>query len=198
LTAYFFDRTSCASNPSVSVVRTGVVVDIFYQHEECPILLSGVRVPVALEGLAPGMYVLRLYDARNQSNPSLLDSAAFSVKVPDCGDHALCLQGGRFAVTATFVAHDGTAGAATPLALTPESGAFWFFSSENLELVVKVLNACAYNGHFWVYAGGLTDVQVTLTVRDTLNSTEGHEVVYENSLGSAFSPIRDSSALPCN
>jgi hypothetical protein len=32
---------------------------------------------------------------------------------------------------------------------------------------VKVLNGRAINGHFWVFYGGLTDLEYTITVRDT-------------------------------
>lgn len=71
----------------------------------------------------------------------------------------LCLNGGRFRVAATWRTAQGS-GDAQALPLTPDTGAFWFFSAENLELVVKVLNGCAFNGNYWVFAGGLTNVGV--------------------------------------
>jgi hypothetical protein len=68
----------------------------------------------------------------------------------------------------------------------------WFFSSVNVETVVKVINACALNNRFWVFAGGLTDVRVDLKVTDTKNGTVK---TYVNPLGAPFQPIQDTSAF---
>ena len=62
-------------------------------------------------------------------------------------------------------------GTGTAIALTADTGYFWFFSASNVELVVKVLDACTFDDRFWVYAAGLTDVEVTLTVTDVRNGT---------------------------
>jgi hypothetical protein len=105
---------------------------------------------------------------------------------------ALCLQGGRFQVTAHFDAGGGNAGSANAVQLTPDTGYLWFFSSANVEAVVKVLDACALNSRFWVFAGGLTDVNVTLTVTDTKTSTTR---TYVNPAKTAFLPIQDTSAF---
>ena len=51
--------------------------------------------------------------------------------------------------------------------MTDDTGAFWFFDPENVELAVKVLDGRAINGRFWVYFGALTDVGYTLRVTDT-------------------------------
>lgn len=76
--------------------------------------------------------------------------------------------------------------------LTDDSGYLWFFQSTNIEAVVKVLDACGFNQRFWVYAGGLTNVQVTMTITDTMNGTVK---TYTNPQGKAFQPIQDSSAF---
>ncbi|MBW8877894.1 MAG: trypsin-like peptidase domain-containing protein [Acidobacteria bacterium] len=104
---------------------------------------------------------------------------------------ALCLNGDRFKVEATF--NTGTQhGRARVVKLTDETGYLWFFSNTNVEVVVKVLNACTLNQRFWVFAAGLTNVQVTLTVTDTSNGTVK---TYDNPQGAAFQPILDSSAF---
>jgi hypothetical protein len=105
---------------------------------------------------------------------------------------ALCLNGGRFKVGATFIAPGQPQGTAQVVKLTDETGYLWFFASTNVEAVVKVIDACSFNQRFWVYAGGLTDVQVTLTVTDTLNGTVK---TYQNPQGAKFQPIQDSSAF---
>jgi hypothetical protein len=64
---------------------------------------------------------------------------------------------------------------------TADAGYFWFFSPENLELVVKVLDARVLNDRFWVFYGALSDVAYTITVTDT---TTGGIREYENTAGS--------------
>jgi len=107
---------------------------------------------------------------------------------------ALCLTGNRFRVTATFHDHLGRDGVGQAVALTPESGTFWFFTAANVELILKVVDACGHPDFqdFWVYASGLTDVAVTLTVVDTWT---GEIWERETDLGEPFPPILDSQAF---
>ena len=107
-------------------------------------------------------------------------------------ESALCLSSGRFEVRASFTDPTGATGDASSVPLTEDTGYFWFFVETNVELVVKVLDGCGVNGNLWVFAGGLTDVAVTLTVTDTVT---GAVQVYESSLGVPFTPIRDTSAF---
>jgi hypothetical protein len=104
----------------------------------------------------------------------------------------LCLGGGRFQVTARWQAPTGAAGPGMAQRLTGDTGYFWFFDSSNLEIVIKVLDGCALNGHHWVFAGGLTNVKVTITVTDTAN---GMQKVYKNPLNTTFLPIQDTAAF---
>ena len=107
------------------------------------------------------------------------------------GPSTLCLSGGRFKVEGTF--DTGTQhGQAHVVKLTDETGYFWFFSDTNVEAVIKVLNACTFNQKFWVFAGGLTNVQTTLTVTD---SSTGVVKTYANPQGTAFQPVQDTSAF---
>jgi len=108
------------------------------------------------------------------------------------GAEALCLgTGGRFRVTATWSAAS-TAGAGKSFGLTADTGAFWFFAPANLELVVKVIDGCAVNGHHWVFAGGLTDVGVIVTATDTVT---GQSRSYANPAGVPFPPLQATSAF---
>lgn len=104
----------------------------------------------------------------------------------------LCLNNGRFRVATTWQTSTAT-GSGTSVPLTPDTGYFWFFSSNNVEVVVKVLNACADPmNHYWVFAGGLTNAAVTLTVTDTQSGTAK---TYTNPLNTAFRPIQDTAAF---
>lgn len=107
-------------------------------------------------------------------------------------DTALCLNQGRFKVEATFQASGQPVGTAKVVKLTDETGYFWFFSSTNVEAVVKVLNGCGVNQRYWVFAGGLTNVQVTLTVTDT---EDGSSKTYTNPINTSFKPIQDTGAF---
>ena len=113
-----------------------------------------------------------------------------------CTTHAttLCLGGGRFQVRAHWEIPDkGESGEGSAVSLTADSGYFWFFGAANVELVVKVLNACSgENGHYWVFAGGLTNVGVTLTVTDMQS---GAVQPYVNPAGTAFMPVQDTKAF---
>jgi photosystem II stability/assembly factor-like uncharacterized protein len=103
------------------------------------------------------------------------------------------LRNGRFRVTAEFV----TAPGATPLPapgalLTDDTGYLWFFDQNNVEVLLKVVDGCALNDRFWVFAAGLTDVEMRITVEDTQT---GASKVYENPRGTAFRPIQDTSTF---
>ena len=78
------------------------------------------------------------------------------------------------------------------MALTPDSGYFWFFDPANVELTVKVLNGCAVNNHYWVFAAGLTNVNVVLTVTDTQT---GQTKSYTNPQGRTYLTILDTGAF---
>ena len=83
----------------------------------------------------------------------------------------LLLNNDRFEVRAEWETTT-TSGLGTPVAITGDTGYFWFFNAENVEAVVKVLNGCAINNRYWVFAGGLTDVAVRLTVKDKVHGTD--------------------------
>ncbi len=105
------------------------------------------------------------------------------------GPLQLCLNGGRFAVTAHWTDFNGNSGAGTAVSLTGETGYFWFFSSGNVETVLKVIDGRSLNGHFWVFYGALSDVQYTLTVTDTVTGTMK---TYTNPAGQ-FASVADTA-----
>ena len=104
----------------------------------------------------------------------------------------LCLNGDRFQIRTTWRRPNGTTGEGMAVELTPDTGYFWFFNEDNVEMVIKVIDACATRDHFWVFAGGLTNVEVTITVTDT--QTENVKT-YVNPLRTPFEPIQDTDAF---
>jgi len=105
---------------------------------------------------------------------------------------AMCLNNNRFRVSATFLTSGGQSGNAQVVKLTDDTGYLWFFSSTNVEAVVKVLNACSLNNRYWVFAGGLTNVRTVITVTDTQTGTTKP---YTNPQNTPFQPIQDTSAF---
>jgi hypothetical protein len=84
------------------------------------------------------------------------------------GEKNLCLQGGRFKVEVAWaVPSQAASGSASAVSLTGDTGYFWFFTNNNVELVVKVLDGRAVNDKYWVFYGALSDVQYAVTVTDT-------------------------------
>lgn len=104
----------------------------------------------------------------------------------------MCLSKDRFRATTEWRTPDGTRGWGRVQKLTGESGYFWFFDPANIEVVTKVLDACGFNDRFWVFAAGLTNVQVTTTVYDVLTNEMWAS---DNALGAAFAPIQDTEAF---
>ena len=105
----------------------------------------------------------------------------------------LCLNNGRFRIEVEwkdFVGNTG-AGEVVPFG-TADSGLFFFFDEDNWEMLVKVLNGCGFNGHYWVFAAATTDVEYTLRATDT---EMGDFKEYFNPLGTAAPAITDTSAL---
>ncbi len=118
----------------------------------------------------------------------------FSSSASQCqpGSTTLCLDGARFRVEARWETGDGGTGLGRAVTLTDETGYVWFFGADNVEMIVKVLDGCAVNGHKWVFLAGLTNVRVVATVTDTRT---GAFRTYENPAGTPFAPVQDTSAF---
>jgi hypothetical protein len=141
--------------------------------------------------LSPGTYFIGV-SAVTGSSPYNLAFAEFTTS-SSCGEDTttMCLNNGRFRARATYTANNQS-GSAGAVRLTGDTGFFWFFNNANVEAVVKVLNGCGLNNRWWVFASGLTDVQVRLTITDTQTGTTKE---YTTPGGGAFQPIQDTNAF---
>jgi len=110
------------------------------------------------------------------------------------GPAVLCLGDGRFRVEVAWKDFQGGAGpgSVVPGTASDDSGLFWFFAPGNWELLVKVLDGCAVNGHHWVFAAATTTVEYTLTVTDTRT---GEVWTRRNPPGRASPSVTDTTAL---
>jgi hypothetical protein len=132
--------------------------------------------------------------------PGPLEGQIFTL---DCGaddQKTLCLRDGRFRAEVSWRDHQGNTGVGQPVALGDDTGTFWFFSSSNAELFVKILDGRGINGRFWVFYGSLSDVEYEIRVEDTVT---GQVRTYQNPAGRMAShadvdafPDTESAAAP--
>jgi hypothetical protein len=107
---------------------------------------------------------------------------------------------GRFMIQVSYHTSQGGglsgSGHAIPLSSlgVTEGGLFWFFGATNPEMLIKVLDGCTLDSHFWVFFAATTNVGFTVTVTDTETS---HQAVYTNADKHAAPPVQDTSALTC-
>jgi V8-like Glu-specific endopeptidase len=102
-------------------------------------------------------------------------------------------SGNRFEVTVGWQIPNGDSGSGQPIVLSDDSGTFWFFNDDNVEFLIKVLDGCAINNHYWVFSAGLTDVQVSVLVEDTVTGKQWRDF---NPQGQGYVSRQDISALP--
>jgi len=141
---------------------------------------TGGTMIAGLEAETPYTFRLRS-GAADYSPEASVTTGAFRGACRE-GAGFLCLRDGRFEARAHWsrpdVLDEFGAGTAVAVDISDESGLFWFFESENIELVVKVLDGTAINGSYWVFFGALSDVEYWITVRD---AETGERRTYHNS-----------------
>jgi hypothetical protein len=184
--------TSCFAFEGVQRFRQ----NIDFVFSACPLLPPREDTPFTFSReigpLPAGTYHVRTL--LNGSVRTEVDLEVFPAAGPCTPDAtALCLTGRRFRAATSWTAN-GEQGDGQTLRLTGETGAFSFFQPDNVEVVVKVIDGCAIDGRFWVFATGLTNVGTVLTVTDTAT---GAFRTYQNPAGTPFAPIQDTAAFPC-
>ncbi len=146
------------------------------------------------EEIRPGALHQEMYNSTTTQGFQFLLSKSYPGAFAACepGPDHLCLGNGRFRANVTWRFGGGAGTGSAVSCTTADSGLFWFFDPNNWELMVKVLDGCTLNGHYWVFAAATTTVEYTLTVTDTLT---GATAVYNNPLGKVAVAINDTEAL---
>lgn len=195
-----FGLTASASSSEIYLRWATPADDLLYFQIEARTAADGSFEPIArsrayysygfqqplvwsqsLSGLSPGVpyaFRVRAVNAAGVSPPSN-EATAFLVEdaVIPCQPSAtaLCLLDGRFEFSVWWRdprTGDFGQGRAVPFADTDLSGTFWFFDPANVELIVKALDGTAVNRRWWVFTGGLTDVEYWLRAVDLGTDTE--------------------------
>jgi hypothetical protein len=156
--------------------------------------------PVPLGILPAGVYTI---EVRHEDDELLIASTQVRVyDRPPCtpSDGELCLHGGRFGARVSWEDFAGTTGAGNAVPRDPEvpfladTGFVWFFDPGNLELMIKVLDGCALNGHYWVFISPGSTVEYSIAVTD---HAAGLTRTYANPSGAVPKLFADTSAFPC-
>jgi plastocyanin len=150
-----------------------------------------------LEEATAYTFRVRAQNAAGNSAYSNEATAATDALVAPCvaSSTVLCLTNNRFAVHLTWRSASSSGdGHTVPLPAAPDSGLFYFEQSSNIEMLIKVLNACSFTPNYWVFFAATTNVELFVTVSDTQT---GKTRVYFNPLNTAALPVQDTSAFNC-
>jgi len=159
---------------------------------------TGAAVP----GLDPStFYLFRVRasggGASNSAFSNEAGTATFGLVGPCvAGAEALCLNNGRFRAEIDWRTPDSSTGPGltVPLPSAPDSGLFFFFSATNIEMLIKVLNACVapLGNKYWVFYSATTNVEFAVVVTDTQT---GKTRSYYNPLNRPAPPVQDVDAF---
>jgi len=126
----------------------------------------------------------------SQAMVSITDDDFPTVCIPD--ETTLCLNQGRFRVRVQWTDFEGATGPGSALPYTADSGFFYFFGPDNLEILIKVLNACSPFERYWVYYAAASNVEYSIEVIDT---QRGAAKVYTNEAGVYAPATGDTDAF---
>ena len=159
---------------------------------------SSRRATVNWSWSVPGFHevTLRVSGGGRESTASLLFLVEAASPAGTCaaGAETLCLRDSRFSVEVEWWTASGERGAGRVVRRgTNDSGLFSFFGGGNWEMLIKVLDGCALNGHVWVFAALTTDLGYRIAVTDTVT---GALKEYRNEPGSPAAAVTDATAFP--
>jgi plastocyanin len=154
---------------------------------------TGITVTGLLSGTAYGFHVRAENASGNSAYTSEVDAATEAPPGTCTADaNTLCL-GGRFKVTVSWVTSAAKGvGTTVPLPSNPDSGLFYFFAPNSIEMLIKVLNGCSLTNSYWIFFAATTNVQFTVTVVDM---STGKSKFYLNPLNQAAVPVQDTMGL---
>ena len=161
------------------------------------------RTFAVLDGLEPGGRYLFRVGALGPGAPAFGRTGAFAVasapapgEMTDCepGETAAVLSGG-YEVRMCFEMPSGARVDASNYHLeSTASGLLYFFDRDNVEVLVKVLDGCAINGHRWVFAAPVTDLAFSLEITE---QATGRAFTHGNPRGMTAATAADTAAFPC-
>ncbi len=137
------------------------------------------------------------------SSPALSRTAAFTLTAPpEPGTTTACSPAeaattlsGEYEVRMCFETPTGVWMDASNYHLESRaSGLLYFFDRDNVEVLVKVLDGCAINGHRWVFAAPVTTLAFNLEI---VERGTGRRFTHRNPKSLTASTVSDTSAFAC-
>ncbi len=162
-TIYALSKTSAESDPREVVRSTDGGLSWFNLSED---LLGWSLSDLTIDPVTPN----RLYVSA--AGGGIL---AYDVEVPEpCvpSATALCITDGRFKIESLWRDFAGRSGVGHAVQLASDTGSFWFFDPDNLELFVKEIDGVSFNNAFWTFYGALSNVEFTLLATDTATGAQ--------------------------
>ncbi len=111
-----------------------------------------------------------------------------------------CLQEGRFKVQGLVSYTDVADGMfktksaqIKDVIIGDEASLFYFFTFNNPELLIKVVNGCWLNGKYWIFGSAATDLNYSVTITDMKT---GKNKVYTRNSSNPL--INETDAFNCN
>ena len=128
----------------------------------------------------------------------------------DCRPSAsrACLNERRFGVSARYSTQTVARAPAKRLdayAFGDSGALFYFFGPDNTEMLLKVVDGCWLNDHWWVFGFAATDLAYEVAIEDLADGGRtveyrhngGGVIVGDNGYSTAAGVINDTSAFPC-
>jgi hypothetical protein len=162
-TAYALSKASSLENP-LEVVRTqngGLTWSALSTGLDGDILLELVIDPITPN---------RLYVTVDGGGVLAYDIQEPEPCVPSAT--AVCVHTGRFKVESLWRDFSGQSGVGHAQQLAEDTGSFWFFDPDNLELFVKEIDGTDFNNAFWTFYGALSNVEFTVLATDTATGAQ--------------------------
>jgi hypothetical protein len=167
-------------------------------------LVAGVVYRVVTSN-AEEAFSIRDYRNRITGPGEIRRSACYpvgdEVTFNDTDTDGFALQRDTFCALVDWEKPNGMSGAGHAVPhRTDASALFWFFAPHNWELQVKVLDACALNGHYWVFFSATTNVAFDLHVFGRGSNFANPELtrIYHNDQGHPADAVTDTAAFPCD
>ncbi len=158
-----------------------------------------------LEGLEAGRrYLLRVAALNGTAAPASSRTGAFTLRQPpadgtptDCEPRdGVATLSGDYEIRMCFEMPSGAQADAADYHLeSTASGLLWFFDRDNVEVLVKVLDGCAINGHRWVFVAPVTTLAFNLEI---VERGAGRRFIHRNPRSRTATTVSDTTAFACD
>ena len=119
-----------------------------------------------------------------------------------------CLNERRFDVGARYSTDTVSRASAKRLdvyGIGDSASLFYFFEPDNPEMLLKVVDGCWFNDHWWVFGSAATDLAYEVAIEDLADGggtveyqhNGGGVIVADNGYSTSAGVITDTSAFPC-